>query len=64
MGAFQENNMNAPITTTAPAFPPVVFSITDAGIAELEAKHRGLVVAHDLARAMESAILMMVEAMK
>ncbi len=28
------------------AFPAVVFSVTDAGIAELEAKHRGLVVAH------------------
>jgi len=37
--------MNAPITTTAPAFPPVVFSITDAGIAELEAKFKGLTVA-------------------
>ena len=32
--------------TTTPAFPAVVFSVTDAGIAELEAKHRGLVVAH------------------
>lgn len=31
---------------TTPAFPAVVFSVTDAGIAELEAKHRGLVVAH------------------
>lgn len=31
---------------TTPTFPAVVFSITDAGIAELEAKHRGLVVAH------------------
>lgn len=37
--------MNSPITTTAPAFPPVVFSITDAGIAELEAKFKGLTVA-------------------
>ncbi len=32
--------------TTTPTFPAVVFSVTDAGIAELEAKHRGLVVAH------------------
>lgn len=32
--------------TITPAFPAVVFSVTDAGIAELEAKHRGLVVAH------------------
>lgn len=32
--------------TTTPAFPAVVFSVTDAGIAELEAKHKGLVVAH------------------
>lgn len=31
---------------TTPSFPAVVFSVTDAGIAELEAKHRGLVVAH------------------
>jgi hypothetical protein len=31
---------------TTPTFPAVVFSVTDAGIAELEAKHRGLVVAH------------------
>ena len=31
---------------TTPTFPPVIFSVTDAGIAELEAKHRGLVVAH------------------
>ena len=31
---------------TTPAFPAVVFSVTDAGIAELEAKHRGLVVVH------------------
>jgi hypothetical protein len=31
---------------TTPAFPAVVFSVTDAGIAELESKHRGLVVAH------------------
>lgn len=29
-----------------PTFPAVIFSVTDAGIAELEAKHRGLVVAH------------------
>lgn len=34
------------MTTTAPTFPAVIFSVTDAGIAELEAKHRGLVVAH------------------
>ena len=33
-------------TPTTPTFPAVVFSVTDAGIAELEAKHRGLVVAH------------------
>ena len=32
--------------TTTPTFPAVVFSVTDAGIAELEAKHKGLVVAH------------------
>ena len=32
--------------TTTPTFPPVVFSVTDAAISELEAKHRGLVVAH------------------
>jgi DNA repair exonuclease SbcCD ATPase subunit len=32
--------------TITPTFPAVVFSVTDAGIAELEAKHRGLVVAH------------------
>jgi hypothetical protein len=38
MGGFQESAMNTPITTTAPSFPPVTFSITDAGIAELEAK--------------------------
>lgn len=31
---------------TTPTFPAVVFSVTDAGIAELEAKHKGLVVAH------------------
>ena len=31
---------------TTPSFPAVVFSVTDAGIAELEAKHSGLVVAH------------------
>jgi len=31
---------------TTPTFPAVVFSVTDAGIAELEAKHRGLVVSH------------------
>ena len=31
---------------TTPTFPAVVFSVTDAGIAELEAKYRGLVVAH------------------
>ena len=31
---------------TSPTFPAVVFSVTDAGIAELEAKHKGLVVAH------------------
>lgn len=37
--------MNAPITTASPSFPPVVFSITDAGIAELEAKFKGLTVA-------------------
>jgi len=36
--------MNTELTT--PTFPAVVFSVTDAGIAELEAKHRGLVVAH------------------
>lgn len=35
--------MNAPVTT--PTFPPVTFSITDAGIAELEAKFKGLTVA-------------------
>ena len=33
-------------TPTTPTFPAVVFSVTDAGIAELEAKHKGLVVAH------------------
>lgn len=32
--------------STDNAFPAVIFSVTDAGIAELEAKHRGLVVAH------------------
>jgi hypothetical protein len=31
---------------TTHTFPAVVFSVTDAGIAELEAKHRGLVVSH------------------
>ena len=31
---------------TTPSFPAVVFSVTDAGIAELEAKHKGMVVAH------------------
>lgn len=31
---------------TTPTFPAVIFSVTDAGIAELEAKHRGLVVVH------------------
>ena len=35
--------MNAPVTI--PTFPPVTFSITDAGIAELEAKFKGLTVA-------------------
>ena len=31
---------------TTPTFPAVIFSVTDAGIAELEAKHKGMVVAH------------------
>jgi len=42
------------------AFPAVVFSVTDAGIAELEAKHRGLVVVHRAQaeiRALESKLL-------
>ena len=32
--------------TTTPTFPAVVFSVTDAALSELEAKHRGLVVSH------------------
>lgn len=35
------------MTTTTPTFPAVIFSVTDAGIAELEAKHRD----HDTRRA-------------
>ena len=31
---------------TTPTFPAVVFSVTDAAISALEAKHKGLVIAH------------------
>ena len=42
---------------TTPTFPAVVFSVTDAGIAELEAKHKGLVAAPDTKPVQENARL-------